>query len=69
MNTVKAFPSSINNGMGYVDQQQGMDLRDYFAAKAMVAIILHPQGHAGNWNMAAKDAYEMSDAMMDARQK
>lgn len=57
-----AFPATDE-----VQDYYGMDLRNYFAAKAMVAIILHPQGHAGHWDMAAKDAYEMADAMIKAR--
>lgn len=47
----------------------GMTLRDYFAAKALAAIIAHPQGHAGAWQKAAEDAYVAADAMLAAREK
>lgn len=41
----------------------GMTLRDYFAAKAMQAMIAHePQGAIPGW------AYEMADAMLRARE-
>jgi hypothetical protein len=46
-----------------------MDLRDYFAAKAMQAIItnektenMHPDAHS-----VAQDAYVLANAMMEAR--
>ena len=65
---MKAFPQLDTRCYDPL-MDKGMDLRDYFAAKAMVAIILHPQGHAGYWEIAAKDAYEMADAMMEARKK
>jgi hypothetical protein len=35
---MKAFPYSIDNGVS-VKGEKGMDLRDYFAAKAMQALI------------------------------
>ena len=46
----------------------GMTLRDYFAAKAMVGIIAHPNGPAGLWDDCALQAYEMADAMLEARE-
>ena len=79
---MKAFPSKqeasrkflgVKGGVPQFDVGQdaceaGMDLRDYFAAKAMGAIILHPHGPAGDWEQAAKDAYEAADEMMKARE-
>ena len=59
---MKAFPSSVSNGMGYVDNQQGMDLRDYFAAQVISALIQH-SGYA----TAAKFSYQLADEMMKAR--
>lgn len=47
----------------------GMDLRDYFAAKAMQGIFA-----SGNLNQSdtyetiAKDSYELADAMLKARE-
>lgn len=41
----------------------GMDLRDYFAAKAMQALaVIH--SHEGD---VARNAYKIADAMMKAR--
>jgi hypothetical protein len=45
--------------------QQGMDLRDYFAAKAIAGLI---QGgtHPNVWELAT-EAYMIADAMMETR--
>jgi hypothetical protein len=48
-------------------REEGMTLRDYFAAKAMQGIILHPQGLAGLWDEAAQESYKVADAMLKAR--
>ena len=42
----------------------GMDLRDYFAAKAMQTMLSWED--VGNFNVS-KEAYMMADAMMEAR--
>ena len=46
----------------------GMTLRDYFAAKAMQALMVHP-----DWNLypdsTAKDAYKLADAMLKERRR
>lgn len=58
----KAFPyeESYNHS--------GMDLRDYFAAKAMQAMITHPDSRDDvSADIYAKGAYVMADAMMEAR--
>ena len=79
---MKAFPSNgfyekTNGG----EQPQklnpimGMDLRDYFAAKAMQAIITNDNllkqaseyHDAGSEASIAMLAYEQADAMMEAR--
>lgn len=44
----------------------GMTLRDYFAAKAMQAIYADVQGQ-GWQKECAKCAYELADAMLEAR--
>ena len=46
----------------------GLSMRDYFAAKAMVGIIAHPEGPAGLWDKCALQAYEVADAMLKARE-
>lgn len=52
-----------NNVLQY--QEDGMTLRDYFAAKAMQGVLVE----AGCYSAygAAKEAYEMADAMLKAR--
>ena len=57
-----------------VDKQDGMDLRDYFAAKAMQELIhvyvnnsTIENGDARREHVAAR-AYEQADAMMKARE-
>jgi hypothetical protein len=61
MNTY-AFPSGHDPKTGTA--QFGMNLRDYFAAKAMQKF--ESSGH--NINEIAKFAYEMADEMMKARE-
>jgi len=79
---MKAFPAS---DIFDRDSKHGMDLRDYFAAKAMQAIL--SSGKCGpntadklhynddqecNMHIAgclAEGAYEMADAMMKARKQ
>ena len=53
-----AFPHAIHHGM---------TLRDYFAAKAMQA-DLERGVHADDFELTAKRAYKMADAMMKARE-
>lgn len=57
-----AFPSPTD---GMLDNE-GMTLRDYFAAKAMQGFIAAGrfQGHAS----CAADSYAMADAMLKARE-
>ena len=67
MNNPPAFPSVF-------DHERGMTLRDYFAAKAMQA-IMGDSRYAGvigvnNYqHRTAEDAYEIADAMLKAREK
>lgn len=65
---MKAFP--IGKDCSHIDKLQGMDLRDYFAAKAMQALISRPSAlvHREDFdNMLAEKAYEIADEMMDWR--
>jgi hypothetical protein len=68
-----AYPVSGPNG-----DHPGMSLRDYFAAKAMPAIMMAADqafiaGHRGDrvptLNEYAKDAYRIADAMLKAREQ
>ena len=61
----KAFPTLRDNVL------DGMDLRDYFAAKIMQSLVLRFNDDEGiaSWNAfeEADIAYEIADAMMEAR--
>jgi hypothetical protein len=57
---MKAFPD------GYTMSQRGMDLRDYFAAKAMQGFAADPDWCYG-LDEGAEIAYQWADAMMKAR--
>lgn len=74
---MKAFPTNIDistGGDGF-RTHYGMDLRDYFAAKAMQADISnYSDSHQFGkdfWTTenVAERAYNMADAMMKAREK
>jgi len=62
---MKAFPRLENWG----DERNGMDLRDYFAAKAMPSIIPIGVENSLNAEFVAKEAYLIADAMMKAREQ
>ena len=67
---MKAFPTAADNG--HSENQDGMDLRDYFAAKAMQFQEWHYYTVDGGTVMdlrPAKRCYDMADAMMEARKK
>jgi len=54
----------------YEAQQQGLELRDYFAAKAMQAYCSDPSYRIDcDMQQTADAAYEMADAMLEARSK
>ncbi|WP_368878919.1 hypothetical protein [Proteus mirabilis] len=65
-----AFPASGHPDMQFV-AQEGMQLRDYFAAKAMNGILSNhamidmPTDQTLEW--VAKNAYQMADAMLKAK--
>ena len=67
---MKAFPSNINGTF----HNDGMDLRDYFAAKAMQSIILEDltalqeKYDMKRSEMISQLAYKYADAMMKARE-
>ena len=65
---MKAFPNPHYAG----DSYQGMDLRDYFAAKAMQAFItanVTPANGYTKKEAVVNMAYETADAMMEERKK
>jgi hypothetical protein len=58
---MKAFPIANMEGD---EEFLGMDLRDYFAAKAMQTMLTWDD--FGSFNVS-QEAYMMADAMMEAR--
>ena len=63
MNNTLAFPIVIDLGDG-MQYQKGMTLRDYFAAKAMQALI----DNDGLFSEIPTQAYAIADAMLKARE-
>lgn len=77
-----AFPS--DQMIAYNQKARGMTLRDYFAAKAVAALIAEPEWHNSDSGLCfrlngkrcsgdaatdfAKAAYAMADAMLAARE-
>ena len=52
------------------DNEHGLTMRDYFAAKAMMALIAHPDSDGDKPpSVFAKTAYVMADAMLKAREE
>jgi hypothetical protein len=69
---MKAFPTTYRNYDESISHDcTGMDLRDYFAAQAMVGVLTMLKG--GNEGLitvqesTSKYAYEWADAMIKAR--
>ena len=64
---MKAFPNGLVYGR---EIDNGMDLRDYFAAKALQALMADFREDL-DWNAheEAKIAYEIADAMMKVREQ
>ena len=62
-----AFPSGHNPQRGR--QEDGMTLRDYFAAKAIQSMITHESYEYSliHYEMSSKAAYDIADAMLKAR--
>ena len=59
-----AFPRVVSDPYRW-SHEQGMTLRDYFAAKAMAALV---ETELTN-DALADTAYKLADAMMDAREQ
>ena len=64
-----AFPVPLNQGEGWpgMGPCDGMTIRDYFAAKAMHASLSLDPANAASSGEHARWAYEMADAMLEAR--
>lgn len=73
-----AFPYSgvhKDEKVNLIVDSHGMTLRDYFAAKAMAAIVRRWDGHSfgggpesPQYKELAEDAYYIADAMLRARE-
>ena len=69
-----AFPGVQYISMNGKQNPEGMTLRDYFAAKAMQALLSADRytgiiGVNNYEHRRAEDAYKMADAMLNARQE
>jgi hypothetical protein len=59
-----------SGGSAFPDfRQDGMTLRDYFAAKAMAAMLTDPSWKGHTIGTAAETSYQMADAMLAERMK
>jgi hypothetical protein len=58
---MKAFPD------GWTHHQTGMELRDYFAAKAMQSLLWNPDAGLDSKEDICLAAYEYADMMMEIR--
>ena len=66
----QAFPTHNYQDNRY--KEQGMTLRDYFAAKAMQGILVNPAEsyeYGSVQILLAKCAYQIADAMLNERAK
>ncbi|WNI58187.1 hypothetical protein RIK64_19170 [Enterobacter bugandensis] len=69
-----AFPMEATDATAWRDCNQGMTLRDYFAAKALSGwLASYPESctHpivAGNADEVAKHSYKLADSMLRARE-
>ena len=65
---MKAYPTTYRNYDESIDHDcTGMELRDYFAAKAIPSLVKTFENHITTPDDVAKLAYKYADAMMKAR--
>jgi len=64
MNNPHAFPAMH---IDLADNEHGMTLRDYFAAKAIIAY--HADGNYSSYEDVANWCYALADAMLEAREQ
>jgi len=70
MNNPPAFPVLIVDRPKELIQYNGMTLRDYFAAKAMEAIICRADNRfTTTLEFVGGKAYQYADAMLKARER
>ena len=72
-NTYDGGPAFPSHHFDLADNEHGMALRDYFAAKAMqgtAAHYCHDDSRYGTWEeQLAVDSYAIADAMIAVRDK
>lgn len=61
-----AFPLVMDERKDY-SYQEGMSLRDYFAARAMDSMIGETWSDANDQREISRRAYQMADFMLEAR--
>ena len=69
---MKAFPSTepiYRDNIVGVKESTGMDLRDYFAAKALQGLLTTVKDEQWLPQEVAVVCYEVADSMMKAREK
>lgn len=69
---MKAFPSSEpihGNDVIGIKQSYGMELRDYFAAKAMQGLLTTVKDEEWRADETAEISYLMADAMLKVREQ
>ncbi len=60
-----AFPRDAGNNAGAT---HGMSLRDWFAGQVLAGMLANSRSpQSGLWEAWALDAYELADAMLEAR--
>ena len=64
-----AFPRAIHIPGEGTEILEGMTLRDYFAAKAMAAMLYDFPNMTNELNSVAETAYLAADAMLKAREE
>jgi hypothetical protein len=64
---MKAFPKAASIELG--TPQLGMDLRDYFAAKAMQGFMSRNLINGFDEDIISEMSYKVADAMMKAREE
>ena len=75
---MKAFPQRVSTEYQY-QVEHGMDLRDYFAAKSLPALVINKEVHKSIFEIASHEnktpeeclatmSYAIADAMMKVRQ-
>ena len=64
MKDIPAFPALHYD---LADNEHGLTMRDYFAAKAMQAIITNHKLEDCDDFVVAKNAYQLADFMLEAR--